>query len=64
VASHRTLKLMDALIWVLVFGGLLSFVLGVFIGKTHDVLGFWFIGGGACAVVVGVLLFFVRSQLK
>jgi hypothetical protein len=64
VASQRALDVLDALVWVLIYGGLLTFVLGLFTQKAQAVLGFWLTVGGACAVVVGVLLLFIRSQLR
>ncbi len=53
----------EALVWVLVYGGLLLLSLGIFVGRTDAGLG-WLLGlaGGAIAVA-GVVLIYVRSRM-
>ncbi len=58
-----TLRRLDALIWVLLFGGLLTLVLGLSITDLQAAWGGWVIAGGALAVVLGLVLFVLRSRL-
>jgi hypothetical protein len=53
---------MEALIWVLIFGGLLVLSLSWFIDNTQVVLAASLAIGGALATVLGVLLIFIRSR--
>jgi len=64
MASAKALARLDALIWVLIFGGLLTFVLGLAVARSDATLG-WIIGsvGGVLALTGGVLIV-VRSRLK
>ena len=51
------------LIWVLIYGGLLTLVLGIATGRESPAQG-WSLGvAGAVAAVVGVVLIVVRSRL-
>ena len=53
----------EALVWVLVYGGLLLLCLGLFTARSNADLG-WLLGmaGGAIAAV-GVVLIYVRSRM-
>lgn len=53
----------EALVWVLIYGGLLLLCLGVFVARTDAPLG-WLLGlaGGAIAAA-GVVLIYVRSRM-
>ncbi len=63
MASARTLARLDALIWILIFGGLLVLVLGIAShGETR--IGGWSLSVlGGLATIAGVVLIFVRSRL-
>jgi hypothetical protein len=53
---------LDTLVWVLIYGGLLTLSLAVFVGGTSPLLG-WGLGvAGALATVAGVVLVWVRSR--
>jgi hypothetical protein len=63
MASARTLARLDALIWTLIFVGLLVLVLGV---ASHDearIAGWSLSVLGALAAGAGFVLIFVRSRL-
>lgn len=63
MASARTLARLDALIWTLIFGGLLVLVLGI---ASHDearIAGWSLSVLGAIVAVVGFALIYVRSRL-
>ena len=64
MASTRTLARLDALTWILIYGGLFAVVLGLATGNAHLVAG-WSMGViGGCAVAAGIVLIFVRSRLR
>ena len=58
----RTARL-HKIIWALIFGGLLTLVLGIFVGKTDDVIGWMMITAGAVMTLVGAILIYVRSTM-
>lgn len=63
MASARTLARLDALIWTLIFGGLLVLVLGI---ASHDearIAGWSLSVLGAIVAFVGFVLIYVRSRL-
>lgn len=64
MTKAKNIKRLQNLIWVLVYGGLLTFILGLFTQRTDAVLGTslsWF---GGVVAVVGFALIYVRSRLK
>ena len=64
MATPRTLARLDTLIWVLVFGGLFTLVLGI---ASHDetAIGGWSLSVlGSLATAAGVVLIYVRSRLR
>ncbi len=64
MASPRTLARIEAWVWVLIYGGLLTLVLGLAVGRTDAALG-WLLGvTGAVAACAGAVLLWVRSRLK
>ena len=64
MASETTLKRIQVWVWVLIYGGLLTFILGHFVSRT-DVATARLLGViGMAAVGVGVVLIFVRARLK
>ena len=54
----------ETLIWVLLYGGLLSLSLGWFVTPQRGPWGELMIAGGVGAVIVGVALIVVRSRMK
>ncbi len=64
MTKAKNIKRLQNLIWVLVYGGLLTFILGLFTQRTDVALGTslsWF---GGVVAVVGFALIYVRSRLK
>ena len=49
--------------WALIFGGLLSVILGIFVGATDDAVGWMMVIGGALLTVAGAALVYVRSTM-
>jgi hypothetical protein len=64
MASLLTLKKMQQLIWVLIYGGLLTLVLGVSVQRSDDSLGWSMVAGGAVLALIGFGLVFVRARMK
>jgi uncharacterized membrane protein HdeD (DUF308 family) len=62
--TNARLVRMERIIWALIYGGLLSIVLGYFIDQpeAQDAALFYNLGG--LAVVGGVVMVFIRSRLR
>jgi formate hydrogenlyase subunit 3/multisubunit Na+/H+ antiporter MnhD subunit len=58
------MKRLHHLIWVLIYGGLLTLVLGLSVGRQDDAIGWSMVVGGGCIALFGVVLIYVRSRLK
>ena len=54
----------QALTWVLIYGGLLTLVLGLWVTPADDDTGWLLVAGGGLAAAVGVVLIYVRSRIK
>ena len=64
MATSQNLQRLHKLIWVLIYGGLLTLVLGLATGRSDAALGWSLVLGGGLAAAVGVVLIAVRSRLK
>ena len=53
-----------ALTWVLIFGGMLMLALGLVVGRSYPGLGWAIAAASIVAIVVGVLLIWVRSRME
>ena len=65
-ANHPTdprMARLHKIIWTLIFGGLLTIVLGIFVGKMDDAIGWVMIAAGSTLTVVGAVLIYVRSTM-
>lgn len=61
--SSKSLARLDTLVWVLVYGGLIGVVLGLFIGLEPGGDGtLWLVGGGIVAAI-GFLLIPLRARI-
>lgn len=64
MAAPQTLQRLQTLIWVLIYGGLLTLVLGIATARSDGALG-WTLGGvGGLAAAAGVVLIAVRARLQ
>ena len=52
---------LHTIIWSLIFVGLLTVILGFFVVKTNDVIGWTMVALGGVLTVVGAVLIYVRS---
>ena len=64
MATSQNLQRLHKLIWVLIYGGLLTLVLGLATGRSDAALGWSLALGGGLAAAVGVVLSAVRARLK
>ena len=51
-------------IWILIYGGMLSACLGLFVGHSQDALGWKLDVVGAVLVAGGGLLIYLRSRMR
>lgn len=61
--SRAVLRRIDVLIWVCIFGGLLSLVLGLSVQRLHTLWGWLLLGSGAAVTLLGFVLWVVRARL-
>ena len=57
-------KRLHTLIWVLVYGGLLTLVLGLSVQRSADDLGWSMVAAGLAVALLGFALVFVRARMK
>ena len=65
-ANHSTnpkMARLHKIIWSLIFGGLLTVILGIFVGKTDNSVGWTMVAAGGVLAVIGAVLIYVRSKL-
>jgi vacuolar-type H+-ATPase subunit I/STV1 len=60
---NTRLARLEKLIWMLIYGGLLSALVGWFMVDRGDALGQWLMGIGVAVAALGVVLIVVRSRL-
>jgi hypothetical protein len=53
----------EALVWVLIYGGLLLGGLGLFVDREGSALGIVMVVIGAVALLAGIVLVWVRSRM-
>ena len=51
------------IIWTLIFGGLLTVILGIFVERADDATGWLMVAAGGVMTAVGVVLIYVRSTM-
>ncbi len=61
--SSKAIARLQQLIWVLVYGGLLTLVLGLSVQRSDDALGWSMVVGGGVVAALGFALIYVRSRL-
>jgi len=65
-ANHTTdpkMVKLHKIIWALIFGGLLTIILGIFVGKTDDAIGWLMATAGGVMTAAGAVLIYVRSTM-
>ena len=64
MATPSTLQRLQTLIWVLIYGGLLTLVLGIATARIDNALGVVLMVVGGVAAAAGVVLIVVRARLR
>jgi hypothetical protein len=64
MTTLHKLKWLQQLIWVFIYGGLLTLVLGLSVERNDESLGFAMALGGGGLALLGAVLIYVRSRLK
>jgi hypothetical protein len=59
-----TLMWVQRLIWIYIYGGMLTISLSLFMPASETILTRVFQGVGAFFVILGVVLIYVRSRMK
>lgn len=62
--SNRTVARLQALIWILIYGGLLTLVLGLSVERMDEDFGWSLLMGGGLVAALGFVLIYVRSTIK
>ncbi len=61
--SPRKIARLQMLIWILIYSGLLTLVLGLSVQRSTAGLGWGLVVAGAVVTAIGVVLIYVRSRL-
>lgn len=62
--SNKNVKRLQSLIWVLIYGGLLTLVLGLSMERLDDAIGWSMVVIGGIIAAVGFVLIYVRSRIN
>jgi uncharacterized membrane protein HdeD (DUF308 family) len=63
-STNARMVRLERLIWVLIYGGLLAIVLGLFLDRQASQDASLFYQFGGLTVLAGVVLIYVRSRLR
>jgi vacuolar-type H+-ATPase subunit I/STV1 len=61
---NKRLARLEKLIWTMIYGGLLTALVGWFMRSAGDAGGLWLLGVGGVTALVGFILIYVRSRVK
>ena len=61
--SSKSIARLQQLIWILIYGGLLTLVLGLSVQRIDDALGWSMVVAGSVVAAIGFVLIYVRSRL-
>jgi hypothetical protein len=62
--SNKNVARLQALIWVLIYGGLLTLVLGLSMERLDDAIGWSMVVIGGIVAAAGFVLIYVRSRIN
>ena len=63
-STSRLIAWLQALVWVLIYAGLLTLVLGLAVQRLDEEAGWPLVLGGGLVAALGVVLIYVRSKIK
>lgn len=61
--SSKSIARLQQLIWILIYGGLLTLVLGLSVQRMDEALGWSMVVAGSVVAAIGFVLIYVRSRL-
>jgi hypothetical protein len=62
--SNKSVARLQSLIWILIYGGLLTLVLGLSVQRIDDTIGWSIVVIGGIVAAVGFVLIYVRSRIN
>ncbi len=62
--TEKTIRRVENTCWTLLYGGLLTLVLGLFTQRADDDLGLALVVGGGTAAALGAVLVYLRSRMN
>lgn len=62
--SNKNVARLQALIWVLIYGGLLTLVLGLSMERLDEAIGWSMVVIGGIIAAIGFVLIYVRSRIN
>jgi hypothetical protein len=64
MATPRTIARLDALVWILIYGGLFAVILGFVTGSQAPIASWSLVAGGALCVAAGCILIALRARMR
>jgi hypothetical protein len=62
--SNKSVARLQALIWVLIYAGLLCLVLGLSVARIDDAIGWSMVALGGVVAAAGFVLIYIRSRIR
>ena len=62
--SNKFVARLEALTWILIYGGLMTLVVGLWMEPLDDDTGWPLVVGGGLVAAMGFTLIYVRSRIK
>ena len=62
--SNKSVARLQSLIWILIYGGLLTLVLGLSVQRLDDAIGWSMVVLGGIVAAAGAALVYVRSRIN
>ena len=64
LATSPAVKRLEKITWLLIYGGLLVLLVGIFTLRQDEVVGWITVAVGALAAITGFVLIYVRSRIR
>lgn len=64
MAITPAVKRLEKITWLLIYGGLLALLVGIFALRQDELLGWITVGVGSLMAVTGFALIYVRSRIR
>ena len=64
LAISPAVKRLEKITWLLIYGGLLVLLVGIFTLRQDEVVGWITVAVGALAAITGFVLIYVRSRIR